>query len=528
MPPARKPAKRRSKARAHRSPVPWPPRLPVLEQRHLDLIGLGLVAVGVFLAFPLYLRWEGGEAGQAIVDGLTWGIGRVAWATPVALVAAGVLLVLRPALPAGVRPFRAGALCLLGGRVPGARGGHASASGRATARRSPSAAGTSARSWPTPCTRLFSDVGAHILAIFLFCAALLLLTGATVAGVLRATGEQVVETARTLRPPPRPRHEPERDPDPTQPLLPPDLEDEEVVIRPATRTRRARRRAALPRPLRGRRRPAGAARGRGRPRPPSPSRSPMPEPPEPAPPEPDEAAAARAPRPGRGRVPPARRAHPQALERRAGQARHRRPGEDHRTARRGARPPRRAGAGHRRGGRPAHHALRAAARARREDGQGRQPQERPRLRAGRHRDPHPRPDPRQARGRRRGPQPPPPGRHPRRRLLRAAQGLLAADGVAGQGRVGQGDPRRPGQDAPPAGGRHHRRGQVGRHQRDALLDPAARDARRGAPRARRPQAGRAQPLRGDPAPAHAGHHLARGWPPTRCRTSSARWSGATA
>ena len=30
-------------------------------------------------------------------------------------------------------------------------------------------------------TRLFSEVGAHILAIFLFCAALLLLTGATVA-----------------------------------------------------------------------------------------------------------------------------------------------------------------------------------------------------------------------------------------------------------------------------------------------------------------------------------------------------------
>jgi hypothetical protein len=114
MPPARKPAKSRSKkARARRSPVPWPPRLPVFEQRHLDLIGLGLVAVGVFLAFPLYAGWEGGEAGQAIVDGLTWAIGRVAWATPVALVAAGALLVMRPALPAGVRPFRAGALCLL-------------------------------------------------------------------------------------------------------------------------------------------------------------------------------------------------------------------------------------------------------------------------------------------------------------------------------------------------------------------------------------------------------------------------------
>jgi DNA segregation ATPase FtsK/SpoIIIE, S-DNA-T family len=234
MPPARKPAKRRSKARAHRSPVPWPPRLPVLEQRHLDLIGLGLVAVGIFLAFPLYLRWEGGEAGQAIVDGLTWGIGRVAWATPVALVAAGVLLVLRPTLPAGVRPFRAGALCLLGAACLGLAVGTfglGPGDGAPVAERG----GHLGEVMADGVTRLFSDVGAHILAIFLFCAALLLLTGATVAGVLRVTGEQVVETARTLRPPPRQRRDPEQDPDRTQPLLPPDLEDEEVVIRPTTR-----------------------------------------------------------------------------------------------------------------------------------------------------------------------------------------------------------------------------------------------------------------------------------------------------
>jgi DNA segregation ATPase FtsK/SpoIIIE, S-DNA-T family len=235
MPPARKTSKTRSKARARRSPVPWPPRLPVLEQRHLDLIGLALVAVGVFLAFPLYLRWEGGEAGQAIVDGLTWAIGRVAWATPVALVASGALLVMRPALPAGVRPFRAGALCLLAAACLGlAVGtlGFGPGEGAPVAERG----GHLGQVMADGTTRLFSEVGAHILAIFLFCAALLLLTGATVAGVLRATGEQVVETARTLRPPPRPRHGPETDPDPaTQPLLPPDLDDEEVVIRPATR-----------------------------------------------------------------------------------------------------------------------------------------------------------------------------------------------------------------------------------------------------------------------------------------------------
>ena len=258
MPPARKPAKSRSKARAHRSPVPWPPRLPVLEQRHLDLIGLGLVAVGVFLAFPLYLRWEGGEAGQAIVDGLTWGIGRVAWATPVALVAAGVLLVLRPALPAGVRPFRAGALCLLASACLGLAAG---TFGLGPGEASPVAerGGHLGQVMADASTRLFSEIGAHILAVFLFCAALLLLTGATVAGVLRATSEQVVETARTLRPPPRHAPRPRRHP-------------AAAAARPRRRGgrhppghahARDRRRPALPRPLRGRRRRARAAGGRG-------------------------------------------------------------------------------------------------------------------------------------------------------------------------------------------------------------------------------------------------------------------------
>ena len=39
----------------------------------------------------------------------------------------------------------------------------------------------------------------------------------------------------------------------------------------------------------------------------------------------------------------------------------------------------------------------------------------------------------------------------------AAAGLVAADGLAGQGHRRAGDRRRPGQDAPPAGRRHHRR-----------------------------------------------------------------------
>ena len=53
------------------------------------------------------------------------------------------------------------------------------------------------------------------------------------------------------------------------------------------------------------------------------------------------------------------------------------------------------------------------------------------------------------------------------------------------------------QDAPPAGRRHDRIGQVRVRERDAVEHSAARHAARGAGRARRPQAGRAQPLRID-------------------------------
>ncbi|HEV7883772.1 MAG TPA: hypothetical protein VGO81_09385, partial [Solirubrobacteraceae bacterium] len=49
--PAR-PAKSAPRARARRAPL-GAMRVPRLEQRHLDIIGLGLVALGVFLAFPI-------------------------------------------------------------------------------------------------------------------------------------------------------------------------------------------------------------------------------------------------------------------------------------------------------------------------------------------------------------------------------------------------------------------------------------------------------------------------------------------
>jgi DNA segregation ATPase FtsK/SpoIIIE, S-DNA-T family len=163
--------------------------MPVLEQHHLDLAGLALVALGLFLAFPLYLGWDGGAAGEAVVDSLTWAIGRVAYATPVALFAAGALLVIRPMLPA-LRPFRAGAVCLFGAALLAFGGGGEPVRAHG---------GVAGRGLHDGAAFAFSEIGTGILTAFLALAGTLLITGASVAGVLRATSSHVAETTRVLR-----------------------------------------------------------------------------------------------------------------------------------------------------------------------------------------------------------------------------------------------------------------------------------------------------------------------------------------
>jgi DNA segregation ATPase FtsK/SpoIIIE, S-DNA-T family len=231
MPPARTPAKK--KVRARRSAAAWRPRLPVLEQCHLALTGLGLVALGVFLAFPLWHGGSAGAGGDRIVEALELALGRVAYAVPAALVAAGAVFVLRPVLPA-VRPLRAGALCLLAATTLAFAGGTLGLGPDAPPASWESAAlrargGAVGEALLDATTRLFSATGAHILAVFLFVAGVLLLTGASVAGVLRATAHELAETTRAFRPVPR---EPVADP---SPIVPPEPEGDEPVVRPASR-----------------------------------------------------------------------------------------------------------------------------------------------------------------------------------------------------------------------------------------------------------------------------------------------------
>jgi S-DNA-T family DNA segregation ATPase FtsK/SpoIIIE len=260
----RKPARRKKAppSRAKRSLLASRPALAVphveLEPHQVDILGLALVAVGIFLAGVAYLHWAGGTLGNGAVTGTKFVLGSVGYAVPAALVAAGALVLIRELRPPA-RPMRTGVVCLtvavtlalaagtlgLGpGRTPPREFWHASAF--------ESRGGVVGQSELWVVSHLISTLGAHILAVFLFIAGLILVSGATVASVIRATGAGVAGTGRALRRStedfattlsrqpatvagraaargealtrPHPEDEPE-------PLLPPELDTAELVVR---------------------------------------------------------------------------------------------------------------------------------------------------------------------------------------------------------------------------------------------------------------------------------------------------------
>ncbi|MGB2710074.1 MAG: hypothetical protein WBC33_01050, partial [Conexibacter sp.] len=88
----RTPAKSRSRSQAKARPrarrasgsrmrLPRPHALQ-LTPHQLDVLGLALVACGIFLAFVMYLGSAGGSAGDAAQDGLRLLLGQVASVVP--------------------------------------------------------------------------------------------------------------------------------------------------------------------------------------------------------------------------------------------------------------------------------------------------------------------------------------------------------------------------------------------------------------------------------------------------------------
>jgi S-DNA-T family DNA segregation ATPase FtsK/SpoIIIE len=141
---------------------------------------------------------------------LGWVLGRARVLTPAALIAGGGALLLRPVLPA-LRPLRTGSICLFASVTLALAAGTLGVSSGPNR----SEIGQQATSWSSAFLqahggvagealyqvshRLVQNVGVDILVIFLFLVGVTLLTGASLASAIRATGSGLIDTTRMLR-----------------------------------------------------------------------------------------------------------------------------------------------------------------------------------------------------------------------------------------------------------------------------------------------------------------------------------------
>jgi DNA segregation ATPase FtsK/SpoIIIE, S-DNA-T family len=150
--------------------------------QHPELVGLGLVAAGLFLTTVVYLDWNGGKIGGWIADAVETVIGEGVYALPLGLVGVGGLMLMRSAL-VELRPFRTGVTVTALGLMLtlGKHGGWIGAA----------LAGVAAT--------LLGETGAAIAGITALAAGLLLLTGASAGALLRRSGTAVRATAHAAR-----------------------------------------------------------------------------------------------------------------------------------------------------------------------------------------------------------------------------------------------------------------------------------------------------------------------------------------
>jgi DNA segregation ATPase FtsK/SpoIIIE, S-DNA-T family len=144
-------------------------------EQHLELIGLGLIALGVFLASILYLGWSGGMIGGGVADGFVGAIGTAAYVAPVAFVAVGALMVARSAL-VDVRPFRTGLVVTTFGLLAALGSGQGGALGRGLERLF---------------GLLLGGTGTTIVGVLALVVGALLLSGASAGALVRRSGHAV-------------------------------------------------------------------------------------------------------------------------------------------------------------------------------------------------------------------------------------------------------------------------------------------------------------------------------------------------
>ncbi len=148
--------------------------------QHPELIGLGLLAIGIFLGSVIWAGWNGGYVGLWIAEGLDEVIGGATWGLPAALAIVGALMVTRSDL-VDVRPFRTGlavlafGLMITLGQDQGGYIGSVLGGGLALA---------------------LGGTGVAIVGVLTLLAGGLLVTGASAGAMLRNSGRAVQRAAR--------------------------------------------------------------------------------------------------------------------------------------------------------------------------------------------------------------------------------------------------------------------------------------------------------------------------------------------
>jgi DNA segregation ATPase FtsK/SpoIIIE, S-DNA-T family len=215
----RAPARRSSSARRRRRRpargplarlLALPAQLRWLAARELspierDVLGLGLLALGVFMAFVLYGGWDGGHAGHGVAVAFGWMVGRVRALVPVALCAGGATLLLGAVLP-DLRPLRAGVSCLfasftlaLAAGMLGLSSGPHAGQARWSSSFLESHGGVFGEALYQLAHRLVQDVGVDILVVFLLLGGVVMLTGASLAGAMAGAGRAIARAGGLAR-----------------------------------------------------------------------------------------------------------------------------------------------------------------------------------------------------------------------------------------------------------------------------------------------------------------------------------------
>ena len=150
---------------------------------HPELVGLGLVAIALFLGVVLFLAWDGGLVGTNVEAGLDRLLGSARFAVPIVLALLGVLMVARSSL-VDVKPFRTGLFVFMFGLMTTLGADAGGAVGRTI---------DGALGW------LLGATGTFLLGAFAICAGVLLVTGASVGALLRHSADAARQTAAVAR-----------------------------------------------------------------------------------------------------------------------------------------------------------------------------------------------------------------------------------------------------------------------------------------------------------------------------------------